>query len=99
MSRLRVRSDRVLVQVDGAVEQTAAGIVLAPQAQDRPTTGTIVGVGEAVTDLSVGQRVCYAAWSGTVYAVDGLEYFVLRQGEIIGVVEPDEAALDEPEAA
>lgn len=76
--------DRLIVLADGVKDTTDGGLVIAPSAQDKPTTGTVEAVGEGVVGVGVGDRVAYAAWSGTEYLAGGRTWFVLRQSEIVG---------------
>lgn len=80
--------DRLVVVSDGVKETTEGGIIVAPQAQDRPTTGTVEAVGGDVEVLAPGDRVCYAAWSGTEYLAGGRTYLILRESEIVGKLVP-----------
>lgn len=76
-------ADRLVVVADEVREQTDGGIIVAPQAQDRPTTGVVESCGDGVTRVKVGDRVCYAAWSGTEYLAGGRTYLILRESEIV----------------
>ena len=88
--------DRLVVVSDGVKEVSEGGIVMAPVAQDRPTTGVVESCGEGVCGLKAGDRVCYAAWSGTEYLAGGRTYLVLRESEIVGrlVVDGDVSPED-----
>ncbi len=88
--------DRVLVKPDEAEEQTTSGIYLPEGAKEKPMTGKIVAVGLGkLTDdgsrasLSVrkGDAVIYGKFSGTEIDIDDNEYKILRENELLGVIE------------
>jgi chaperonin GroES len=87
--------DRVVIEVVEQEETTASGIVLPESAQEKPQEGKIVAVGSGkVTDngeriapeVSEGERVIYSKFAGTEVNYDGKEYLVLRESDILAVI-------------
>jgi chaperonin GroES len=96
MASLKPLSDRVIVKARSAEERTAGGIVLPDTAQEKPQQGEVIAVGPgkvqdngkvAPMDVKQGDRVYYGKYSGTEVKLNGEEYVVLRQDDILGVVE------------
>lgn len=96
MADLKPLSDRVVVKAVTAEEKTAGGIVLPDTAKEKPQQGEVVAVGPgklldngklAPMDVNVGDRVYYGKYSGTEVKLNGQELVVLRQDDILGVVE------------
>ncbi len=96
MAKLRPLFDRVIVRPIEAEERTAGGIVLPDTAKEKPQQGEVVAVGSGKLlddgrvvplDVKVGDRVYYGKYSGTEVKLNGQEYVVLRQDDILGVVE------------
>jgi len=88
--------DRVLVEPLDAEEKTAGGIIIPDTAQEKPMEGKIVAVGKGsrnddgkVTPLDVakGDRILYGKWSGTEVKVDGDDYLIMKESDIMGVIE------------
>lgn len=87
--------DRVLIQTEEAEETTKSGIVLAGSAVEKPQIARVVAVGPGgVVDgedvkmyVKVGDRIISAKYSGTEIKVDGEEYTIVRQSDILAVVE------------
>ncbi|TFB13688.1 co-chaperone GroES [Filobacillus milosensis] len=93
---LKPLGDRVIVEVVEQEEQTASGIVLPDSAKEKPQEGKIVAVGSGrVTDngekveleVKQGDHVIYSKFAGTEVKQDGNEYLVLRESDILAVVE------------
>lgn len=87
--------DRILIQAEEAEETTKSGIVLAAQSVEKPQIARVVEVGpggdvdgkEVKMTLKVGDRVICAKYSGTEIKIDGEEYTIVRQSDILAVVE------------
>jgi chaperonin GroES len=82
--------DRVLVLPQPAEERTASGIIIPDSAKEKPQKGTIVAVGEGNKDVTmqvkVGDTVLYGKYAGTELSVDGNDYLIMRQSDILAVV-------------
>ena len=97
--KLKPRNDRVVVQPDAEEEKSAGGIMLAPSAsKDKPQQGTVIAVGPgkpidtstkdvAKMDLKPGMKVLFGKYSGTEVKVNDQDMLVLREDDIIAVVE------------
>ena len=87
--------DRVLIKAEEAEETTKSGIVLAAKAQEKPQISRVIAVGpggevdgkEVKMYLKEGDRVICAKYSGTEVKVDGEEYTIVRQSDVLAVVE------------
>ncbi|WP_042141884.1 co-chaperone GroES [Paucisalibacillus sp. EB02] len=88
--------DRVVIELVEQEEKTASGIVLPDSAKEKPQEGRIVAVGTGrVTDsgervaleVSEGDRIIFSKFAGTEVKYDGQEYLILRESDILAVVE------------
>jgi len=93
---VRPLHDRVLVQRTAQEEKTAGGIILPDSAKEKPMEGEVVAVGNGhkaddgnVTPLDVkkGDKILFAKWGGTEIKVEGKEYLVMKESDILAVVE------------
>lgn len=93
---IRPLDDRVLVRPDEAEERTEGGIYLPDQAKEKPVRGKVVavGIGKLLDDgkrhpmsLKVGDRVVYGKYSGSEVKIDGVEHTILREMDVLGVLE------------
>ena len=88
-------TDRVLIQTEKAEETTKSGIVLTSASQEKPQISRVVAVGpggmvegkEIVMTLKVGDRVITGKYTGTEVKLDGEEYTIVRQSDVLAVVE------------
>ena len=88
-------SDRVLIKMEEAEETTKSGIVLAGSAKEKPQIADVIAVGpggvvdgkDVVMTVKVGDRVITSKYSGTEIKVDGEEYTIVRQSDILAIVE------------
>jgi chaperonin GroES len=92
---IRVRGDRVIVALPPALDELVSdgGLVL-PQDPDKartPTRGLVMALGERVKDVALGDCVVFTAWAGDALEHNGVDYVILHESEIIGVLEPSEA--------
>lgn len=93
--KLTPLSDRVVLQQLEAEEKTKSGIILASSAQEKPQEAVVIAVGpggvvdgkEVVMQVKEGQKVIYSKYSGTDVKLDGEEYIIVRQDDILAVVE------------
>ena len=93
---VRPLEDRVLVKPNDPETRTASGIFLPESAKEKPMQGTIIAVGPGKlsdkgerTALSVkaGDTIVYGKYSGTEVEIDGVDHMILRESEILGVIE------------
>ena len=93
--KIRPLADRVVIKIVEAEEKTASGIVLPGTAKEQPQMAEVVEVGpggivdgkEVTMELKVGDKVIYSKYAGTEVKLEGKEYIILRQNEILAVVE------------
>lgn len=96
---IRPLADRVVIKMVEAEETTKSGIILTAKAQEKPSIAEIVAVGpggmvdgnEVVMNVKVGEKVLISKYAGTEVKVDGVEYSILRQSDILAVVEEAKA--------
>ena len=88
--------DRVLLRRVGEEEKSAGGIIIPDTAQEKPSEGVVVAVGSGVRaddgsvralDVKAGDRVLFGKFGGTDVKVDGEDLLILRETDILGVVE------------
>lgn len=98
MARLNIKplDDRIVVEQLEAEERTAGGIVLPDNAKEKPTRGKVLATGpgkmldsgnRAPMSVRVGEEVVYGKYSGTEVDVSGKKYTVLRESDVLAVVE------------
>ncbi|HOQ04052.1 MAG: co-chaperone GroES [Anaerohalosphaeraceae bacterium] len=94
--KLKPLDDRVVVKPQEAEEKTPGGIVLPDTAKEKPLMGKVIAVGEgkrlengtrAKMSVSKNDIVLFGKYSGSDVEIDGVEYKILRESEILGVVE------------
>jgi chaperonin GroES len=94
--KLRPLQDRVIVKQSEAETKTASGIVLPDSAKEKPTRGKVVSVGPGKLDdkgkhmdlaVRVNDTIYYGKYSGTDIEVDGQKFVILRESDILGVLE------------
>ncbi len=94
MANIKPLSDRVLVRPDEVEEKTSSGIIIPDTAKEKPQRGTVVAAGPGKVengtkiDMSVkeGDHILYGKYSGTEITLDGVEYLIMREADILGVV-------------
>ena len=92
---LKPLSDRVILKALEAEEKTKGGIILTSSAKEKPEMAEVVAVGpggmvdgkEVVMTVKVGDKVLTSKYSGTEVKVDGEEYTIVRQNDILAIVE------------
>ena len=93
---LKPLGDRIVVKALEAEEKTSGGIILPDSAKEKPQMGEVVAVGPgkmldtgklAPMDVKVGDKVAYTKWGGTEIKVAGQDLMILKQDDILGVVE------------
>ena len=84
-------SDRVLIEPNPAEEKTAGGLFIPDTAKEKPLAGKVVAVGpgtaEVTMEVKVGDQVLYGKYSGTEINIDGKDYLIMRQNDILAIVE------------
>ncbi len=93
---LRPLSDRILVERVAEDEKTKGGIIIPDTAKEKPAEGKIVATGNGrmgedgkllPMDVKVGDRVLFSKYGGTDVKIDGTDYLILRQDDILGIIE------------
>ena len=93
---LRPLGDRIIIELVEVEETTSFGIVLPDSAKEKPQTGKIVAVGtgrvldngtRVELDVKVGDEILFSKFAGTEVKYDGTEYLILRESDILAVVE------------
>ena len=88
--------DRVVVRRIEADQKTAGGIIIPDSAQEKPSEGEVIAVGEGnrdddgdriPLDVKVGDRVLFGKWSGTEVKIDGEDLLIMKESDIMGVLE------------
>lgn len=96
MTSIRPLHDRVIVRRVDAEEKTAGGIIIPDTAKEKPVQGEVLAVGPGARDESgrvqpldvrVGDIVLFGKWGGTEVKLDGEEVLVLKESDIIGIVD------------
>lgn len=84
-------SDRVLIEPVAAEEVTVGGIIIPDTAKEKPLRGTVKAVGNGTKDEAMvvkeGDLVLYGKYAGTELEVDGIKYLMMRQSDILAVLE------------
>ena len=94
--KFRPLHDRVVVRRIEAKEKSAGGIIIPDTAKEKPSQGEVIAVGPGgrddngkliAIDLKAGDRVLFGKWSGTEVKIDGVEYLIMKESDIMGVIE------------
>ena len=89
-------ADRIVIKALEAESKTAGGIIIPDNAKEKPQKGEVVAVGPGKTDdkgnvikmeLKVGDKVLYGKYSGTEVEIKGVKHLILRESELLGVIE------------
>lgn len=94
-TKIKPLSDRVLVQPEPAEDKTESGIIIPDTAKEKPQEGKVVAAGPGKVEngtkieMSVkkGDTVLYGKYSGTEITLDGQEYLIMRESDILGIVD------------
>ena len=93
--KFRPLHDRVVVKRIDAEEKSAGGIIIPDTAKEKPSQGEVIAVGPGgrdeqgklvPLDVQVGNRVLFGKWSGTEVKIDGVEYLIMKESDIMGVM-------------
>ena len=99
--KFRPLHDRVVVRRIEAEEKTAGGIIIPDTAKEKPQEGEVIAVGPgardengkvAALDVKAGDRVLFGKWSGTEVRIDGQDLLIMKESDIMGVIEQSAAA-------
>ena len=97
----RPLGDRVLVKRVEEEEKTRGGIIIPDTAKEKPQEGEVIAVGPGARDetgkiqpldVKVGDRILFGKWSGTEVKIDGTEYLIMKESDVMGIVEGKSAA-------
>ena len=87
---IRPLADRVVIEPKAAETQTASGLYIPDTAKEKPQQGTVVAVGPGKKDepmeVKVGDVVIYGKYAGTEVSVDGKDYLIMKQAEILAIL-------------
>jgi chaperonin GroES len=82
--------DRVIVKAAAAEEKTAGGIIIPDTAKEKPQRGTVVAAGPGKKDepvtVKVGDTVLYGKYSGTEIQIDGNDFLIMRESDILAII-------------
>ena len=94
---IRPLHDRIVVKrIEDEVEKTAGGLFIPDSAKEKPQQGEVVAVGNGkrndkgerdVLDVKAGDRILFGKYSGSDIKIDGVEYLIMREDEVLGVLE------------
>lgn len=93
--------DRILVRRIDAEEKTAGGLIIPDSAKEKPQEGEVLAVGSGARDdggklipldVSVGDRILFGKWSGTEIRLDGEDLLIMKESDVMGVIEAPSAA-------
>ena len=99
--KFRPLHDRVVVKRIDAEEKSAGGIIIPDTAKEKPSQGEVTAVGPGgrdeagkliPIDLKVGDRVLFGKWSGTEVKIDGVELLIMKESDIMGVLDEQPVA-------
>ena len=98
--KFRPLHDRVVIERIDAEAKSAGGIIIPDTAQEKPQQGKVTAVGPGgrdesgkliPIDVKVGDRILFGKWSGTEVKIDGVEYLIMKESDIMGVLVETEA--------
>jgi chaperonin GroES len=99
--KFRPLHDRVVIRRLSAEEKTSGGIIIPDNAQEKPMEGEVVAVGPGARneqgqivalDVKPGDRILFGKWSGTEVKLDGEELLIMKESDIMGIIEGQAAA-------
>lgn len=98
--KLRPLHDRVLVKRVDVEEKTKSGIIIPDSAKEKPQEGEVIAVGPGARlengtvtplDVKTGDRILFGKWSGTEIKLDGQDYLIMKETDIVGILEKSAA--------
>ena len=99
--KFRPLHDRVLVRRVDQLEKTAGGIIIPDTAKEKPQEGEVIAAGAGIKgedgkitplDVKAGDRILFGKWSGTEVRVDGEDLLIMKESDILGIIEGTPAA-------
>ena len=99
--KFRPLHDRVVVRRIAAEEKSVGGIIIPDTAKEKPSQGEVIAVGPGgrdeagkliPIDVKAGDRVLFGKWSGTEVKIDGQELLIMKESDIMGIIEGQPAA-------
>ena len=99
--KFRPLHDRVVVRRVEQESKTAGGIIIPDTAKEKPQEGEVIAVGPGARDeagkvqpldVKAGDRVLFGKWSGTEVKIDGVDYLIMKESDLLGVLESAGAA-------
>ncbi len=94
--KFRPLHDRVVVKRIDAEAKSAGGIIIPDSAKEKPSQGEIIAVGPGARDeagklvpldVKAGDKVLFGKWSGTEVKLDGVDYLIMKESDILGIIE------------
>ncbi len=83
-------ADRVLIEPNPAEEKTAGGLIIPDTAKEKPLSGKVIAAGPGTADVKMevktGDQVLYGKYAGTEINIDGKDYLIMKQGDILAVL-------------
>jgi len=98
--KFRPLHDRVVVKRVAEEDKTKGGIIIPDTAKEKPMEGEVVAVGPGARDdkgvlippdVKAGDRILFGKWSGTEVKLDGIEYLIMKESDIMGILEGSRA--------
>ena len=92
MAKLAIKplADRVVIEPAAAEQKTASGIIIPDTAKEKPQQGIVVAVGPGTKDVKMtlkeGDRVIYGKYAGTEFHLDGKDYMIMRESDVIAII-------------
>ena len=99
--KFRPLHDRVVVKRVDAETKTAGGIIIPDTAKEKPSQGEVIAAGPGARDeagklvpldVKAGDRVLFGKWSGTEVKIDGVDYLIMKESDILGVIDDSASA-------
>ena len=101
MASFKPLHDRVLVRRVQSEEKTKGGLIIPDNAKEKPAEGEIIAVGDGARkdsgeliapSVKAGDRILFGKWSGTEVTLDGTEYLIMKESDILGIIDSSPAA-------
>ena len=88
--KVKPLSDRVLILPNPAEEKTAGGLIIPDTAKEKPLAGKVIAAGPGTSEVKMevkeGDEVLYGKYAGTELTIDGKEYLIMRQADILAII-------------